>query len=274
MLDGTADVGVDLSYNLTPSLRANLTVNTDFAETEVDQRLVNLTRFPLFFPEKRAFFLDGATLFNFYADFTPVRPFFSRQIGLGEQGQPQPILVGGKLIGQAGAEDVGVLYVRTDETEPGTGEDFLVGRLRHRFWAQSYVGAIYTGRHTRDDATDARHTAGFDVRLATARFRGNQNLDLSGFFLWNTNPLDTGESAAHGIRLGFPNDPWNANFSIESLGENLDPAVGFVQRTGIPRLQPAYHLLPTADGPSLDPPFPVRVHRRLHHRHGQPTTDG
>ena len=247
-LDGTADVGVDLSYNLTPSLRANLTVRTDFAETEVDQRLVNLTRFPLFFPEKRAFFLDGATLFNFYNDFTPVRPFFSRQIGLDEEGQPQPILVGGKLIGQAGAEDVGVLYVRTDETETGTGEDFLVGRLRHRFWAQSHVGAIYTGRHTRDDATDARHTAGVDFRLATARFRGNQNLDLTGFFVWNTNPLDTGESAAHAIRLGFPNDPWNVSFSLESLGENVDPAVGFVRRTGFRDYNPRIAFYPRPTG--------------------------
>jgi hypothetical protein len=247
-LDGTADSGVDLSYNLTPSLRANATVNTDFAETEVDQRLVNLTRFPLFFPEKRAFFLDGATLFNFYTDFTPVRPFFSRRIGLDEEGQPQPILIGSKLIGQAGAEDVGVLYVRTDGTETGAGEDFLVGRVRHRFWAQSQVGAIYTGRRTRDEGTDPRHTAGIDFRLATARFRGNQNLDLGGFFVWNTTPLDTGENTARAVRIGFPNDPWNVSMSYEAVGENVDPAVGFVPRTGFRDYNPRISFLPRPAG--------------------------
>ena len=218
-LDGSGDVGVDLFYNLTPSLRTNLTLNTDFAETEVDQRLVNLTRFPLFFPEKRGFFLDGATLFNFYSDFSPVRPFFSRRIGLDEEGQQQPILVGSKLTGQVGSEDIGVFYVRTDETTTAAGEDFAVARLRHRFWAQSYVGAIYTGRRTRSEAADDLHTAGVDLRLATATFGGNKNLDLRGFFLWNTNPLGTGETSAYGTQIGLPNDPWAVTFSRSSPSE-------------------------------------------------------
>ncbi len=103
--DGDADVGVDLFYNLTPGLRANLTVNTDFAQTEVDQRRVNLTRFSLFFPEKRDFFLDGSTFLNFYLarssrnSIAPVQPFFSRRIGLDENGEPQKIDFGVKLTG-------------------------------------------------------------------------------------------------------------------------------------------------------------------------------
>jgi hypothetical protein len=246
-LDGTGDVGVDLSYSLTPGLRANLTVNTDFAETEVDERLVNLTRFPLLFPEKRAFFLDGATLFNFYADFTPVRPFFSRRIGLDADGQPQPIIAGSKVIGQAGPADVGLLYVRTDRTDTSAGEDFLVGRLRHRFWAQSHVGAIYTGRHTRVEGIDARHTAGIDFRLATSSFRGNKNLDMGGFFVWNDNPFDTGENTAQGLRVGFPNDPWEVSFSYEALGEHVDPAVGFVRRTGFRDYNPRISFQPRPD---------------------------
>lgn len=247
-LDGSGDVGVDLFYNLTPSLRTNLTVNTDFAETEVDQRLVNLTRFPLFFPEKRGFFLDGATLFNFYSDFSPVRPFFSRRIGLDEGGQQQPVLVGSKVTGQIGSEDVGVFYVRTDETTTAAGEDFAVARLRHRFWAQSYVGAIYTGRRTRSEATDDLHTAGVDLRLATATFGGNQNLDLRGFYLWNTNPLGTGQTSAYGTQIGLPNDPWTVTFSLESLGANVDPAVGFVRRTGFTDYNPRILYSPRPTG--------------------------
>ena len=243
-LDGNADVGLDLFYSLTPSLRANLTINTDFAETEVDQRLVNLTRFPLFFPEKRAFFLDGATFFNFYDESTPVRPFFSRRIGLDDDGQQQSIIAGSKLIGQAGSEDIGLLYVRTDETTNASGEDFAVARFRHRFLSQSYVGAIYTGRRTRTVGADDLQTAGIDFRLATASFRKNQNLDLTGFFLWNTNPLATGHNSAHGVRVGFPNDPWSGSFSFESLGNNVDPAVGFVRRTGFRDYNPRLSFSP------------------------------
>jgi hypothetical protein len=249
-LEATRDAGIDLSYSVTPSLRAKLTVNTDFAETEVDQRLVNLTRFPLLFPEKRAFFLDGATLFNFYAGFTPVRPFFSRRIGLDDEGLPRPILLGGKLIGQAGAEDIGLMYVRTDQTENGAGEDFLVGRLRHRFWGQSSIGAIYTGRNTRDATSEALHTAGVDFRLATSTFRGTENLDLSGFFTWNTNLFDTGENVAHGIRVGLPNDPWDVSFSVETLGENVNPAVGFVARTGFRDYNPRITFSPRPENHS------------------------
>ncbi len=133
-----------MTYNFTPSLRGVATVNTDFAETEVDQRLVNLTRFPLFLPERRTFFLDGATFFDFAN-----RAFFSRRIGLDARGQPQRIDIGSKVTGQAGRQDVGALYVRTGEDEGALGEDFLVLRARRRMLQQSYVGALYTGRATR-----------------------------------------------------------------------------------------------------------------------------
>jgi hypothetical protein len=109
------DVGGDLTYSITPELKVNFTVNTDFAETEVDQRQVNLTRFPLLYPEKRGFFLEGSTFFDFEQSFR-VSPFFSRRIGLDENGQPQRIEYGTKLTGQAGSNDIGFLQVRTANT--------------------------------------------------------------------------------------------------------------------------------------------------------------
>ena len=105
------DMGFDLNYNLTSSLKAAVSVNTDFAETEVDRRRVNLTRFPLFFPEQRDFFLENASLFHF-AGSNGVTPFFSRQIGLAG-GKEVPIIFGGRLTGQAGPYDLGFLQVRT-----------------------------------------------------------------------------------------------------------------------------------------------------------------
>src|SRR5262249_16619797 len=149
--------------SLTPGLRALVTVNTDFAQTQVDTRVVNLTQFSVFFPEVRTFFLEGANFFDFAntsvqqtgnsltAGFsrtvvTQIVPFFSRRIGLTASGRPQKIDYGTRLIGQAGHMDVGLLYVRTGLDQGVPGEHFGVLRLKERFLKQSYVGAIYTAR--------------------------------------------------------------------------------------------------------------------------------
>src|SRR5258705_6022363 len=134
----TGAVGGDVAYNLTPRLRANVSINTDFAETEVDQRQVNLTRFPLFFPEKRAFFLEGASVFNFSRETgTSIVPFFSRRIGLDDSGVPQPIDYGAKLTGQAGALDLLVLPGRPRDPGAPPGRELTVLRSQHRLWRQS-----------------------------------------------------------------------------------------------------------------------------------------
>ncbi len=247
---GTGAVGLDMLYNITPSLRGNLTINTDFAETEVDQRLVNLTRFPLFFPERRTFFLDGATFFDFYRGAgggggnggggsgpSPTRPFFSRNVGLSD-GQPQPIDIGAKVTGQVGRQDIGALLIRTRETDTLQGEDFAVVRAKRRFLAQSYVAGIYTMRHMRGGSVDDRQTAGVDLRLQTNSFRGRQNLEFDAFYLRATPTEKLGDSAAYGARVGFPNFPWDASFSWEVVEPNHAPAIGFVPRTGFKNYNP------------------------------------
>src|SRR6267142_2756015 len=141
----TGAFGGDVAYNVTSGLRANLSLNTDFAETEVDQRQVNLTRFPLFFPEKRAFFLEGESVFDFSREpGNAIVPFFSRRIGLDDLGVPQPIDYGAKLTGQAGAFDLGMLQVRTRDDGARPTENFTAFRSRRRFWRQSYIGGIVT----------------------------------------------------------------------------------------------------------------------------------
>ncbi len=242
---GEGDIGVDFFYNVTPALEATFTVNTDFAETEVDERQVNLTRFPLFFPEKREFFLAGSTFFDFSS--TPdTPPFFSRRIGLND-GQPQRILFGAKLLGQAGAFDVGLLHVRTGEEEDKNllSEDFSVVRLKRRFWSQSYVGVLYTRRAPLgvpaeiDLALDDRHTAAADVTLATPNFRSRYNLEASGWFSYTT-PLAgiDGGSSAYGWRVGFPNDPWSADITFREVERAYDTAVGFTPRRDFRRWNP------------------------------------
>jgi hypothetical protein len=250
-LRGDAHTGVDVFYNLTPGLRTNFTVNTDFAETEVDDRQVNLTRFPLFFPEKREFFLEGSSFFDFSREpGNAVVPFFSRRIGLDAAGRPQKIDFGVKLTGQIGAQDVGVLQVRTAPENAAVGEDFTVARVKRRVFAQSYLGMVYTRRAVRGGGEPDRQTAGADFSLATPRFRGSQNLEFSGFFLWNTTPLGTGDNLAYGLRLSYPNDLWNARISTRVIEQNHDPAVGFKQRTGYRRLNPVVRFSPRPRQPS------------------------
>ena len=156
------------------------TINTDFAETEVDNRQINLTRFPLFFPEKRSFFLENTGVFNF--GFVPGRgsasgtgnrliPFFSRRIGL-ISGQEIPILVGLKLTGKVNRYDIGVMDVRTQETLVTPAQNFLVVRAKRNLWRQSYVGGIYTEG---DPATlTYGRTFGADIRLGTSTFLGEK----------------------------------------------------------------------------------------------------
>jgi len=229
----TADVGGEVTYNITPSLRAVGTVSTDFAETEVDTRRVNLTRFPLFFPEKRGFFLDGATFFDFANN-----AFFSRRIGL-TAGQPQRIIGGGKMTGQAGRQDAGLLYVRTGEDQGAIGENFLVARVRRRTLQQSYFGALYTVRDAPSDGTGAQHTAGVDFRLATSSFRKNKNLIFTGYLVGNsTVGATTGGRAAFGAMLDYPNDIVDMSMSFQEVQEQYNPAVGFTARREFRRYTP------------------------------------
>ncbi len=235
------DIGGEVAYNLTPSLRAVATINTDFAETEVDTRRVNLTRFPLFFPEKRGFFLDGATFFDYY-----VPAFFSRRIGLDANGQPQRIEGGAKLTGQAGRFDIGGLYVRTGEDHGVAGEDFAVLRVRRRILRQSFIGGIYTGRATRDQsAIPTRSSAGLDFRLATSTFRGTRNLEASGFLALN-NLYDgrSGDNLSYGGRVNFPNDRYEGSVAFMEVQKNIQPELGFLPRQDFRRYQPVFRYNP------------------------------
>lgn len=240
---GDFDIGLDGFYNVTPALRANFTINTDFAETEVDERRTNLTRFPLFFEEKREFFLDGSNFFEFSGN---ENAFYSRRIGL-NQGVPQPILYGGKLIGQAGAYDIGFLQVSTSKEEVSVGdlpdelkgEDFTVARVKRRFGSQSSLGMLYTRRDSRESVIDTRHTTGADLVLATPDFVGGTTFDSGAWYVHTSKPnyvnedLDLppdGSSDAFGAQASIAKDPYQAEFSFTEVQPAYDAAVGFTPR--------------------------------------------
>ena len=176
--------------------------------------------------------------------------FFSRRIGLDANGQPQRVIGGTKLTGQAGKFDLGGLYVRTGEDNGAPGEDFTAIRVRRRILRQSFIGGIYTGRATRDQsAIPTRSTVGVDFRLATSTFLGNKNLEGGGFYSLTSNYGGrSGDNAAWGGRIGFPNDIYEGSFAFMEVGPNLDPAVGFANRVNFRRYQPQLRWNPRPSG--------------------------
>jgi len=264
-----SDVSLDLSYSITSSLRASLSLNTDFAEVEVDDRRVNLTRFPLRFPERRTFFLEGSGVFSF-AERNGVSPYFSRRIGL-EEGEQIPIRYGARVTGQVGRYELGFVQVNTGDHDYVTEEDdvvmdafapaenFTVARLRRSFWSQSTLGAIYTRRSTAPQHDGAeiqdRHTAGVDLDLQTANLFGNKNAQFEMFWVWSSNPdpsvdLGLADLTARGVRFDFPNDPWSGHLSYREFGRGYDPQVGFVTRNDFRRVEPQISWSPRPE--SLD----------------------
>ena len=251
-----ASTGLDLFYNPTPLLRTNLTINTDFAQTEVDQRQVNLTRFSLFFQEQRDFFLDGATFFDFAStggqqnffqggggSNDRILPFHSRRIGLSADRAPQKIDFGTKITGQMGGQDVGLLHVRTGDGADLLSEDFTVARVKRRLLRQSYVGAMYTRRDPREGG-DAQHTTGLDARFSTSSFLGSENLESTFWLLHATNDASSSGNVAYGASLNYPNDRWNAQFGATEVQENFTPDVGFVTRRAFRKYSPSLQFSP------------------------------
>jgi hypothetical protein len=223
--------GFDAFYHLTPSLGLDLTVNTDFAETEVDQRQINLTRFPLFFPEKRDFFLADAGIFQFADLGHELVPFFSRRIGLNDSGQEIPIEVGLKMTGRAGDYNIGVLDVQTDSAHGFDAANLFVTRVSKNIGEQSTVGAIFT--HGDPNGRDTNSLAGVDANFGTSEFMGDRNLRASVWALESFDDSQTDDASAFGASLSYPNDIWSWSIAAKQIDTDFDPALGFVPRTGI-----------------------------------------
>jgi uncharacterized protein DUF5916/cellulose/xylan binding protein with CBM9 domain len=246
--DVTANGGVDMKYGLTRGLTADLTVNTDFAQVEEDEQQVNLTRFSLFFPEKRDFFLEGQGIFDFggisgqrASGVNPIL-FFSRRIGL-NAGQAVPVLAGGRVTGKAGRFDVGALTITTDDkpSAEAVTTTFSALRLRRNILRRSSVGMIATGRWPAASGEGNNATAGVDADL---RFFDNVQANL----YWARTaspqlPFDDaqgtpsgsrgvrGDDASYRGRFNYAGDRYGFEVDRLVVGSNFNPEVGFVRRT-------------------------------------------
>jgi uncharacterized protein DUF5916 len=243
------EAGLDLSYNLTPELGAVFTVNTDFAETEVDARQINLTRFPLFFPEKRPFFLEGSNLFTFGSGLgSDFIPFYSRRVGL-VGGRIVPIDAGLKLLGRAGPWSVAALDIETANSPAAPAANLFAGRTAYDVDEHLRVGALAT----RGDPTGRGDNtfAGLDAVWQTASFRRGKNLTFAAWGARSGGDLPAGRATGWGVRADYPNDLWDLSLNVNEYGAALAPALGFLPRPGTRQysLGAAYQPRPREDGP-------------------------
>lgn len=224
------DPSLDLFYHVTPAITLALTFNTDFAETEVDERQVNFTRFPLFFAEKRDFFLQDANYFRFGGIHTSPLPFFSRRIGLSAEGTPIDLLGGVKATGRIGRVNFGLLDVYLDEHRNLPAKNLAVGRATFDVFEESAIGAIFTSGdpERRGDA----HLVGVDFQHKASNFRGTgQIVEANGYVMRSSR--DGASGYAWGGRLLYPNFTWNAALNFDQVDPRFSPALGFLEQSGV-----------------------------------------
>jgi len=243
---------LDLYYKVTPQLNAALTLNTDFSATDVDDRVVNLTRFNLFFPERRDFFIRDADIFQFgrigngtvfgqegneaipNAALQNGRPFFSRTIGLSSGGAPVDINAGAKLSGRIGDWNVGALVVNQDENPLAAvdSQSVFVGRAAVNVLSESQVGVIATQGDPRNGRDN--NLVGSDFRYRNSRLPGGKVIESEVWYQQTDSEDISGRDAAYGFGVSAPNsNGWRGGYNYKRIQDNFNPALGFVNQRGI-----------------------------------------
>ena len=221
-----SEFGIDLKYGITPSLTLDATYNTDFAQVEADVQQINLDRFNLFFPEKRPFFLENAGIFSVGVP-EEIELFFSRRIGIGPGGVSIPILGGLRLSGKAGRNNVGLLYMDTDEAEGiRSGDEFGVVRWSRDLGERSSVGMIFTQREG-VAAGDTNRTYGVDGRWGLS-----QTTQIHAFAAQTETPGATGDEHAFRVGAKYDSERWFSQLNFTEVGDDFNPEVGFLTRRG------------------------------------------
>jgi hypothetical protein len=243
--ESEVEPSLDVFYKLTPALNASLTLNTDFSATEVDDRQINLTRFGLFFPERRGFFLQDTDIFEFGrlglrergSPFSrPLqensRPFFSRSIGLSQGGQPVDLEVGGKLTGRVGRWSIGTLAIQQDEFEDVEATNLFVGRVSANVLAESSIGLIATNGDPQSNLDNS--LVGMDFLYQNTRLPGGRMIESELWYQQTDTEGLIGDDRAWGARFWMPNSTGiRGGVGIKEVEQNFNPALGFVNRKNI-----------------------------------------
>ena len=231
--DGIHDIGLDARYGLTAGLNMDVTINTDFAQVEVDEQQVNLSRFGLFYPEKRDFFLENSNFFTMgtASAFTTTQVqtdlFFSRRIGLSDAGTPLPLRGGVRVAGKSGRNNIGALDIQTGDAFGVPGANFFVGRYSRDIFKRSRVGAIFINKDSANSALFNR-TMGVDANIAPSA-----NMQVQSYIAKTETPGKQGEDMAFFGRVAYRDTKWNLYLNYLDIQKNFNAEAGFVQRTGI-----------------------------------------
>lgn len=247
--DLDADAGFDAKYGVTKSLTADFTVNTDFAQVEADDEQINLTRFSLFFPEKREFFLEGQGIFSFGGEsgggfffgsqsYAPIM-FFSRRIGLSD-GATQPIRAGGRLTGRAGAYTLGLLNIQTgDRDNAAQATNYSVLRLRRDILRRSNVGVMFTNRSVAVGGDGTNQMFGVD-----GSFSFFENLNIHSYFAQSRTQATAGDESSYMAKVDNNGDRFGVELEHLMVGDEFNPEVGFVRRSGFRRNRGQFRFSP------------------------------
>jgi hypothetical protein len=255
---GDFDAGFDLKYGLTSRLTLDVTAFTDFSQVEVDQEQVNLTRFSLFFPEKRDFFLENDGIFTL-GDVTErntrtgsgprdFKLFYSRSIGLSADRRPIPILGGARLSGRAGSSEIGVLTMQTRASGASPAENFAIARVRQNFGATADIGVLVTNRQTTSDSAGSEYNraAGVDANIRLLRY------GLINAYAAATTSRDAeGDGTAGYVQAAWRDRIWDTSAFVKHVGEAFEPGVGFIQRTGLRQVFATFGAHPQPDLPTV-----------------------
>jgi len=260
--DPHGEVGLDLKYAVTQGLTADVTINTDFAQVEADEQQVNLTRFNLFFPEKREFFLENQGLFGFGGvrvggsfnnsqnnSDAPIL-FYSRRIGLNE-GREVPLRAGGRLTGRAGRYSLGIINAQTgaeDDTLPraAPSTNFSVVRLKRDILSRSSIGLMATGRSVAVDGAGRNLAYGVD-----GTFLFFDNLTLNGYWARTATDGRTGDDGSYRGELNYNGDRYGVQLERLTVGENFNPELGFVRRGDFARSFAQFRFSPRSRIPAV-----------------------
>jgi len=239
-IDSKFRPSVDVTQRLGSNVAASVTVNTDFAEADVDTRRTNLTRFPLLFPEKRAFFLEGSDIFQFGPTVNrDVIPYFSRRIGLVE-GVEVPLIAGAKINGRIADTNFGGLVIGAGDKSGVVDQRtrMAVARIKQNLWRESYVGALVTAGDPL--GRSGSWLAGADFTYQTTRFVGDKNLTASVWGLATGRDGLRGDTASYAFKIDYPNDEWDARVWYKRVGRDFDPSLGFVSRRATQIWNPSF----------------------------------
>jgi hypothetical protein len=225
---GIRDVGLDMKYGVGSNLALDMTLNTDFAQAEVDEQQVNLTRFQLFFPEKREFFLENAGQFNIstQGDRT-IDLFYSRRIGLSGSGQPIPIVGGARLTGKIGSDNIALMDIQSQGAFGQPGENFFVARYSKDIFQRSRIGGMVINKEAKGSARFNR------TFVADTMLTPHRSFTVRSFVAKTSTPgITSGDQALH-ARADWLDTKWNIYGEFTDIQDNFNPEVGFIPRRGI-----------------------------------------